>query len=341
MNARLIATWLTVRNSYWFIPSLLSFVAIVVLIVSVQIDRIVPDRWIGRIDWLHANEPEGARLLLSTIAGSMIGVAGITFSITIAAVAFASGQFGPRILSNFMRDRANQITLGVFVSTFLYCLLVLRTIQSNGDAGFIPHFSVLIGVGFAIASIGVLIHFIHHIADSIHVSSAMSRVGYELLAAVDSLFPEQLGHRPAEDALSDDAREQIVSRFNDRDSFRLGAPAAGYIQALADAQLLAVAASGDLVVGLGVRPGDFIAADRTLMWIWPRDRVDAALCAELNRTVAIGSRRTPEQDIRFLVEQLTDLREETQRLSAIYSRKLTALEALKKSLLHQAFSGEL
>lgn len=135
-----------------------------------------------------------------------------------------------------MRDRANQITLGVFVSTFLYCLLVLRTIQSNGDADFIPHFSVLIGVGFAIASIGVLIHFIHHIADSIHVSSAMSRVGNELLATLDSLFPEQLGHRPAEDALSDDA-----------------------------------------------------------------------LRAELNRTVAIGSRRTPEQDIRFLVEQLTDM----------------------------------
>ena len=33
--------------------------------------------------------------------------------------------------------------------------------------------------------------------------------------------------------------------------------------------------------------------------------------------------------------------EETQRLESIYQRKLAALDDLKKSLLHQAFSGEL
>ena len=32
---------------------------------------------------------------------------------------------------------------------------------------------------------------------------------------------------------------------------------------------------------------------------------------------------------------------ETQRLAGLYERKLAALEALKKSLLHQAFSGAL
>ncbi len=32
---------------------------------------------------------------------------------------------------------------------------------------------------------------------------------------------------------------------------------------------------------------------------------------------------------------------ETQRLEAIYERKLAALEALKKSLLHHAFTGQL
>ncbi len=42
-----------------------------------------------------------------------------------------------------------------------------------------------------------------------------------------------------------------------------------------------------------------------------------------------------------IVEKLLSLEEETQRLAAIYSRKLAELEALKKSLLHQAFSGGL
>ena len=42
-----------------------------------------------------------------------------------------------------------------------------------------------------------------------------------------------------------------------------------------------------------------------------------------------------------IADRLTELREETQRLATIYERKLTALDDLKKSLLHQAFSGQL
>ena len=42
-----------------------------------------------------------------------------------------------------------------------------------------------------------------------------------------------------------------------------------------------------------------------------------------------------------LAEKFEDLAEETQRLARLYEQKLAALEALKKSLLHQAFTGEL
>jgi type I restriction enzyme, S subunit len=49
----------------------------------------------------------------------------------------------------------------------------------------------------------------------------------------------------------------------------------------------------------------------------------------------------PVAEQRQIVAKLDDLREETQRLAALYERKLAALEALKKSLLHQAFTGEL
>jgi type I restriction enzyme S subunit len=44
---------------------------------------------------------------------------------------------------------------------------------------------------------------------------------------------------------------------------------------------------------------------------------------------------------RMIVEKLDALASETQRLESLYQRKLTALDALKKSLLHQAFTGEL
>ncbi|WP_311568164.1 DUF2254 family protein [Photobacterium arenosum] len=44
---------------------------------------------------------EGARSVLSTIAGSMVTVAGVAFSITIVALTLASSQFGPRLLAKF------------------------------------------------------------------------------------------------------------------------------------------------------------------------------------------------------------------------------------------------
>ena len=42
-----------------------------------------------------------------------------------------------------------------------------------------------------------------------------------------------------------------------------------------------------------------------------------------------------------IVDQLSDLNAEAQRLESIYQQKLAALDELKQSLLHQAFSGKL
>lgn len=81
--------------------------------------------------WLYSGGPEGVRAVLATIAGSIITVAGTTFSITIAVRSLASAQFGPRLLRKFMRDRGDQIVLRTFTATFLYCLLVLRTVRGT------------------------------------------------------------------------------------------------------------------------------------------------------------------------------------------------------------------
>ncbi|WP_156453586.1 DUF2254 family protein, partial [Methylobacterium sp. CCH5-D2] len=81
-------------------------------------------------DWGWTGGAEGARALLSAVASSTIGVAGTTFSITIAALTLASNQMGPRLLRNFVRDARNQLVLGVFLGTFAYALMVLRTVRT-------------------------------------------------------------------------------------------------------------------------------------------------------------------------------------------------------------------
>lgn len=324
MPAWLVKRWNDLRASYWFIPSVMTVAAAVLAVVMTGVDERIGAAWLDDVSWLYANKPEGARALLSTVAGSMIGVAGVTFSITIAAVVYASGQYGPRLLTNFMRDTGNQITLGTFIATFLYGLLVLRTIRAadepapgsseGGGLGghaaelvgaFVPHLSILVALALGLASIGVFIFFIHHAPDSIHVAHVVAGVGRELEDGVGTLFPDHIGHaRDGDDG--DAGRTDLPARFY-QEAAAVTAEGTGYVQSLSADALLAAAERHDLVVKLKYRPGDFVSRGEALVLAWPATRVDRAARAALRAAFAWGRSRTPVQDLRFLVDELVEV----------------------------------
>jgi len=320
LKTRLLARWDDLRSSYWFIPSLLTLSAIALSFVTTALDGIVGDEWISNVTWLYENKPDGARTLLSTIAGSMIGVAGVTFSITIASVVYASGQYGPRLLTNFMQDRGNQVTLGTFIATFLYCLLVLRTIRAAdegyggenpaGDVtgSFVPHIAIVTALTLTLASIAVLIYFIHHTPESIHVSNVIAGIGRDLRAKVDTLFPERIGHsEPTDEARQrDDVVTALPDGFFDAAEPIL-ADSSGYIQGIDAETLLDLACDRNLVLRLRRRPGDFISEGDTLLLAWPGADVTDAVCDRLRLAFAWGQQRTARQDVRFLIDELVEI----------------------------------
>ena len=177
-------------------PSLIVAVSIVLAVALIEVDSSGSDRWLARWPRLFGAGAEGARGMLSTIAGSMMTVVGVTFSMTLVTLALASSQYTSRILRNFMRDRVTQVVLGIFAGIFTYCLIVLRTIRSGDEGGFVPSLAVSFAVVLAIGGIGALIFFIHHIASSIQASSIIASVANETMAAVDRLFPGKLGQGP-------------------------------------------------------------------------------------------------------------------------------------------------
>ena len=315
LRARTLALWDSVTSSYWFIPTLMSVGAIGLALALVGVDgRVGPD-WIERVTFLYGNKPDGARAFLSTIAGSMIGVAGVTFSITIASVVYATGQYGPRLLTNFMADRGNQVTLGTFIATFLYCLLVLRTIRSadEGAGGgaadaFVPHIAILAGLALALASVAVLIFFIHHVPESIHVSNLVAGVGRDLRDKIGVLFPARIGRdEPTREAERDrDAVTDVPEGFDD-EARRVAADSAGYVTGVDADGLLALAVEHDLVVRIRHRPGDFVADGDTLVLAWPPDRVGPEAVGDLRTAFAWGRQRTARQDVRFLVNELVEI----------------------------------
>lgn len=307
-----IFNWLReLRATYWFIPSLMALLAMGLSFGAIALDTWLGDRWLADIPGLYLNQPDGARAVLSTIAGSMITVAGVTFSMTILTVSFAAGQMGPRLLSNFMRDRGNQVTLGMFIAAFIYCLLVLRVVRSPNEGAtvlqsdsFVPHISIMLALVLALASVAVLIYFIHHVPESINVSQVIAKLGRQLDEMVEEQFPEKLGQSSTEDSsveggtepavLADDARPVLCDE-------------SGYIRALDEAELMRVSKRHDLTVRLEYRPGDFVSRGKPLLYAWPQESVTEAAADDLRTSFTVGAERTMHQNMYFLVDELVEI----------------------------------
>jgi uncharacterized membrane protein len=301
--------------SYWFIPSVMALLAVLLAIGMIFVDTYSGSLWMNSVPWLYATLPNGARSLLSSIGGSMITVAGTVFSVTIAAVVYASGQYGPRLLTNFMKDRGNQVTLGTFIATFVYCLLVLRTIRSADEANgysFVPNMALLVAVVLALCSIGVLIFFIHHVPSKIRINSVIKDIGASLLREIDRAFPTQVGQAPRNDHIVDD--QHIPKAFRrdadevDADNRRMiGARDTGYIQTVDDDHLMAVACKHDLVLRLQYQPGDFVHAGRTLVEAWPPGQCTDAAAKSIANAFTMGDDRSTLQDLRFPIDELVEI----------------------------------
>ena len=324
MKARLLRFWDTLRASYWFLPGLLTLTAIGASQGVVALDRALYGTEVGLMGWLHgAGEPEGARALLSTIAGSMITVAGVTFSILVVALSLASAQFGPRLLRGFLRDRGNQTVLGTFIATFVYCLLVLQHVPVQPGTTRVPVFAVALALLLALVGVGMLIYFIHHAATSIQASQVIAVAGSELDEAIRQTFPardEEGGtDHPltVEEGLPDGFEEECVD---------VTAKDSGYVQEIDTDGLLELAVEHGLVIELRHGRGSFVVADR------PLARVTGELDDETEEAIAdmliLGSGRGSSRDVERGVEQLAEVA--VRALSPGINDPFTAGQALRR-----------
>ena len=333
MKSLILNTLDDIRSSYWFIPSLMATISVILSYAAVQADAVVGTQGPDWLEWLFDNQPDGARAVLSTIAGSMVTVAGVVFSITLVTVSNAAFQFGPRLLTTFMRDRANQITLGTFISTFLYCVLVLRAVQSAPDgadsetaAQFVPHIAMFGGLVLAVCSIAVLIYFINHVPRSIHVSQILAQIGTEFTDRLNDRFPGALG-KGTEDAGSKEEADAFLKSIEAGESEALYAHKAGYVRIIDTETLLSTAQEKDLKIALRCQPGDFVIPGQTLMTVQTCSETDLdEVLSTLLATVTLGKMRTPMQDIAFLSQELSEIA--IRALSPGINDPLTAITAM-------------
>ncbi|MGA9873945.1 MAG: DUF2254 domain-containing protein [Rhodococcus sp. (in: high G+C Gram-positive bacteria)] len=286
---------LRARDSFWFLPALLGILALVLAQTMVMLDRYLDSKAFGAFGFLlYEVGASGSRDILGAIGGSMLAVAATSFSITISVLATASSAYGPRLVRNFMSDRGNQFVLGIFGATFLYSLMVLRSIRSATDGlNFVPDIAVNVAVLLAVVDVAVLVYFIHHIADSIQVSTLSARVRTELVAVTDSLYPAEV----PDDAT--DARELPGAAVS------VASSASGFVVGVDESALIAAASKAGSVIEMHVRAGRHVIEGERIASVTGNTSDDIAKA--IRDATVLGDTRTPTQDVEFAVQQLTEM----------------------------------
>jgi uncharacterized membrane protein len=299
-----------VRNSLWIVPAVLGAIAIALGIVMPRVDEHTSTT-IG-----ISFGADAARGVLGSLAGGMITFTGFVFSILLLAVQFGSSQFSPRMLRRFLRDPTTKFSLGVFMATFIYALLVLREVGTASNEGFVPSNSISIALLLLLLSMLMFLRLISRTTQGLRVAAVLRELGRDARRVVDRVYPEPAGASDEEVDAYVDSSDPVR-----RVAYR-GEP--GVLQSIDTGGLVAEARQAGATIELVPRIGDLIAPDTALF----RVRAEQAPIddSRLQGAVAIGDERNMRQDPAFALRLLADI--SARALSPGVNDPSTSIQAL-------------
>jgi uncharacterized membrane protein len=255
------------------------------------------ERWVPKALFPSHADPGVAQVILGGIAASIMTVVSIVFAILLMTLTLASMQFSPRIILSFTRDRVTQWTLGIFLGTFSYCMAALPAARSM-PTPFSPVATVLGAMVLALACVGWLLFFIHHIAHAISVNQIVDKIASETETVIDEMMPSP--RRQSFLLRHDPLREQAFDTT-------IPSEVSGYIRFIDTKRLVALAKSYRVSVQVLRRVGHFVPAGVPMLMVSKGERLSRDGRAELLGAFDIGPSRTLQQDVEFGVLQIVDI----------------------------------
>lgn len=256
---RLKNLWQQLIGSYWFIPTACVLAGILLAPILITIDEHFDRETVRELSFAFTGDDEAARAIMTTIAGAVLGVAGTTFSITIAVLSMASSQFGPRLLRNFLTDTPNQFVLGAFIGTFSYSLLVLKAIHKYDVAFGVPQLAVTFGIIMAIICALLLVYFVQHMVHAIQASHVIEGASNEAIKNIHYWYKDRCDIKHQRDVVHQD-----VEQFHTWSATPIYAPSSGYLQQIYLKSLVTLSQDYAGVVQINANLGDFVT-DRNII----------------------------------------------------------------------------
>jgi uncharacterized membrane protein len=289
-------------NTFWFIPGLVSLLGPLLALLFLELDHYLN---LSQLSFMFHGGTAEADTILSTIAGSLITVAGLAFSITIVVLQLVSSQYTPRALRGFLQDRVTQAVAGGFFAIFSYSLLVLTAIRDPTplDRGFNPTLSITVALGLGFLGLALLLIFVHHTGRVIQVSDIAARLTAQTLQAIDHPYPSLTS-----EVLVDEATSRLIQSWRiEEEPARIRAASAGYVQGVKLDRLMRDLLYPGIHLRLLVCPGDFVTEETVIAEVRPVRLVDSGFLQTIHRPFVIERERDIVQDARFGVRQLADI----------------------------------
>jgi uncharacterized membrane protein len=309
MFTRLVTLWESIRSSLWALPLLIVCGAIGLAYLALSLSGSP-----GRPLWvLFSGNAEQVPALLSSLMTAMINMATLAVSITMVVLALAAQQLGPRLIRSFMSDRRTQASLGLFVGTVVYLVLVLRS--AYGDGKTVSSIAITGGTILVLVSLVTLVLFVHHLARSIVVDNVIERVGGQFDRDIVRLCPER----------NDQPHDECGP---DRDGTPIVLPKGGYVQAIDYGVIVRAATKANAKIALDVRAGHHIVTGVVGAYVTPTSATTDELVRVLQNAVLVGAERTTVQDLEYSARHLVEVA--VRALSAGINDVYTAIAVINR-----------
>lgn len=297
--------WTEFRDSFWFLPLVLNLTAVVLGLMIPYLESRIELGKVDSLEWMLSTAGS-ARSILAALAGALITETTMIFSVTMVSLSMTVSQYGSQPLRTFMTRSVSQLTLGMFLGTSIYCLLVLFWVQEGGGVTFVPHLSVVFALVLTVVNHLLFIYFLHQVATSLQSNVVAKSIADDLSRTIERLYQGEARSKPGQDIRSVEEFEAILSEQPYQSVIR--SQIEGYLQVLDLDALLTIARHENVVFRLHTMPGDFLRVGADLASVYSEEQFDQSRMGDYFRqTLVLGSRRTPNQDVESAVWELVEV----------------------------------
>ena len=293
------------RAKIYYIPVKYSFYALILSAIVLILEKNYQPILVNFLPNVFFTPLEITKTILATIAGSLLSIVTISFSIIMVVLTTYSTQFSPRTLQDFIKSKLTLQVLGIFIGGFIYSIVTLMFLNSNGQTVFL---SAAVGVIIVFFCLIYFVMFINHVSQSIQVNLLIDTLTTEILDLVDNVKEFNEAHENIRNEPPDNLEQTLQ-----KNQYTIYSKEVGFIRDINDLKLSKFADEHNLVINAERMIGDYVTNNTRVFTIYydlEEMEVDELKEDVLNNCldfILVGKERNKSKDIEFGLQKITEI----------------------------------